>query len=378
VKIPNEKLIEDLKRVAKTLDKKPTQAEYSKFGKYSTTTFTNRKPWNKWLMEVFGEVNKKTTKENIRKISKEDLITNLLNIYDKIGKVPQKSDLKFGKYGVSGYNRVFNNFCGALLATGFKPYQQRGLSNEDLKNDLRRVYELLGHTPSLEEFTEYTQSVSGATIHSRFGSWTKALLAADIPIAKAQKVSKQDVIEALEKWYNQNNCDTRCLEYWTIRKAHDRRDFPYSCETISAKFNKISWEDIMKTIDSNYQTIDQFVKRGFFKGKDKNIYLSSVERHSANILYALKKENKIKDYEYEAKVCENRSWTCDFKIILNNESVLWLEIDGMRNNRKVPYGSGENEKIEHYKNTSMDYEILSYNNKSFKKSIHRMVNKRGF
>lgn len=363
MKIPDEELIEDLKRIGELLRKTPTQGEYSIHGKYSTTTFTNRRPWNKWLIEMFGEINRKINWRNGKKISKKGLMENLLDIYKKIGSVPQKEDLKHGKYGPSGYNRVFGNLANALLAVGLKPHQRRGLTDEELISDLQRVYELLGHTPSIEEFTKYTQTVSWVIVYDRFGSWTKALLAANIPIEKAGKVSKQDVINALNIWYEQNNKDTSCLEYWIIRKAKARREFPYSCETVSYKFNKIPWENIMKTIDSNYKTTNQFVKRGFFPGKDGNTYLSSIERHSANLLYLMKNNNKIKDYEYEAKVCDERNWTCDFKITLNNGDFLWLEIDGMRNNRSNPYASGENEKIKYYRKNNYNFGIISYYDK---------------
>jgi hypothetical protein len=121
VKIPNEKLIEDLKRVAKTLDKKPTQAEYSKFGKYSTTTFTNRKPWNKWLMEVFGQTNQTKKFPPANKIDKESLIKNLENIRNRMNRVPKAKDLILGKYTISAYQRVFGTFSNALIACEMKP-----------------------------------------------------------------------------------------------------------------------------------------------------------------------------------------------------------------------------------------------------------------
>ena len=104
----------------------------------------------------------------------------------------------------------------------------------------------------------------------------------------------------------------------------------------------ITSQEIMKQIDPKYETIDQFVKRGSFIGIDGNIYLSSIEKTTGDILYNFKLDGEIKSYEYEHLVCPERSWTCDF--LINND--IWLEIDGMRGNRKDPYKSGFNEKIE--------------------------------
>jgi len=369
MKFSDEELIEDLKKVQKLLDKVPTQTEYNANGTFSTTTYTNRKPWSKWLFEVFGKANRQISWRNGNRIAKKDLIENLLCLHKKIGRIPRKEDLKYGKYGVSGYNRVFGNFSNALVAVGLRPNNNCDFTNEELIIDLQRVYNKLGRTPSLEDFDQHSETTSCMTIYKRFGSWTKSLLAADIPIERARNVSKQDVIDALNIWYNKNSKDVSCLEYWNISKARSRREFPYSCATVSTKFDKVSWENIMKTIDPTYRTINQFVRRGHFVGKDGGIYLSSIEKQSADILYNLKSDGKIKDYEYEAKICNERSWTCDFKITLNDNNYLWLEIDGMRKHRRHPYNSGKNEKIEYYKKANINYGIVSYNNRNIGKTI---------
>lgn len=362
MKLSDEELVEDLKMVAKMLGKVPTQEKYIEYGKYSTTTFTNRKPWNKWLIEIFGKTNRKISWKNGNKISKKDLINNLIELNDKLGRIPQKDDLKHGKYGPSGYNRVFGGLTNALVEIGLK---NPAPNKKEVIEDIKRIFKKIGRTPSLNDYYEhYSFKDSLPSIYYIFESWTKALLLADIPVMKPRNVSKQDVIDALEKRYKEHNKDCSCLEYWSIRKSDN---FPYSCNTISDKFDNIPWENIMKTIDSNYQTTNQFVSRGLFLGKEGNIYLSSIERVSGDILYKLKKIGDIKDYEYEASVCEGKNWTCDFKITLSNDDILWLEIDGMRKNRKFPYSSGDNEKIEYYKQNGYNFYIVSYSDDVNKK-----------
>lgn len=359
MKISDEELVEDLVRVKELVNKIPTQQDYYDYGKFSTTTYTNRKPWSKWTYQIFGIKTK--AQESKRKTRREDLIENLLNLYNKLNRAPKKEDLKLGKYGVSGYNREFGNFSNALIEVGLKPNQRRGLSDEEIIEDVRRIYKELGRTPTTEEFDSNSKTILSASVHNRFESWTKFLIIADIPVEKANKVSKQDAIDALNAWYNKNNKDVNCLGYWRIRKARFRREFPYSCETISNKFDNIPWEEIMKTIDPAYESVNQFTKRAYFEGKDGNIYLSSIELRAGNILYDCKMNNDIKDYKYEELVLKERNWTCDFKVLLNNDEYLWIEIDGMRSNRKDPYNSGRNEKIEYYKENNFNYVIISYN-----------------
>jgi len=117
----------------------------------------------------------------------------------------------------------------------------------------------------------------------------------------------------------------------------------------------------------------RLLKKYCYIGKDNNIYVSLLELKTGNHLFYLVNNNKIKDYEYEAKVCKEKSWTCDFLIFCNSGNKVWLEIDGMRKNRKYPYLLGENNKIEYYKINNFDYAILSYNNRDLIKSINSLL-----
>lgn len=359
-KILEQELIEDLKKVSEKLNKFPTIEEYNKIGNFSSG------PYKKIKLFI--------------KISNDDLIGNLIDLKEKLGRNPKKDDLNIengSKYSINSYRRAFGNLANALIASNLKPNQIRNITKEYIISEVNNLYTKLGKIPSFKDYRRYTNSCSFPTIKKLFGSWTKALIAADIPIKTSHKVSKQDIIDALEIWFKKNNRDISCLEYWKIRKARDRKEFPYSCNTIKKKFDNIGWEEIMwKCGFLEYKTINQFIKRSVFIGNDNQTYLSSIEKESADILYKMKQSNIIKNYFYEESVCNNKRWTCDFVIILNNDKKLWLEIDGLRNNRKDPYKSGHNEKIEFYKNNGFDFEILSYNNRDLGNSIIAMIEKR--
>ncbi len=309
----------------------------------------------------------------MKRITNEELIENLKDLHNKLGRVPKKKDLvviKGSKYGSSAYVRAFGNIQNAIVAAGFRPHQRRGLSIEKVLDDIKRVYKLLGHTPTRNEYIEMNDSFIGySPIKDRFGSWTKALMAAGIPIINAGKVDKIFILQELKKWYIKNNCDVNCLAYWTIRKAKAKGKFPFSCATIKNHFPNLSWQETMQQVDQLYETKDPFIRRVHHIGIDSNKYLSLLEWEAGNILYNFKNTKQIKGYEYEKLVCEGRSWTCDFVIKTNDDEEIWLEIDGMRRNRTHPYKSGKNKKIQYYIDNNINYKIISYNHKDIKKSI---------
>ena len=429
-KIDEKDLIDDLQRVGKLINKVPIKDDYIEHGKFSITTYTSRKSWSEWQKLIFGDYkrtnsmriskeevyndvirvknlinkipNKKDYKEYgkfvfatavsynndswdelstelfgeiveyipiNKKITDKELINNLMELTNKLGRTPSKEELKLGKYSANAYKRAFGIFARALLAADIEPNQIRGFTDKEILDDVIFVYNKLNRTPTREEYIEYSKyKLSCQTFVNKFGSWNNALLRIDIPIETARNVTKEDIKIALEKWFSKNNRDIKCLEYWNVRKARWRREFPYSADTIRSKFN-IPWQEIMWECGyAEYKTTNQFVSRGNFPGDDGNIYLSSIEKQVGDCLYKLK--NIL--YEYEAFVCDERAWTCDFKIFINNKTI-WLEIDGMRNNRHYPYKSGLNEKIEYYKEHNYNYFIISYNNKSILKTLERII-----
>jgi hypothetical protein len=378
-RIEDSKLIDDIQRVAKELFHSPTRGEYKKHGRFSPDTITSRKPWAEFLLEDCGLEAPRFVPTS--KASDEELIAQLVGLKEKLGRIPLKSDLGGNNgFSCSAYERAFGTFGNALAKAGLiDPLNRYCIPHEELLAELKRVYALLGHIPSEIEFLKNSPMRNNSSIRREFGSWTKALLEAGIPVVKAKNVSKEDVITAIRKWHADNNGDDTCLEYWKIRRARDkdRREFPYSCVTISSKFNHMPWEEIMHECGfPNYETKDPYVaghKRGNHTGLDGNEYLSSLEKQIGDFLLELKNQGRISGYEYEAKVCQGRAWTCDFKVSLPDGRAVWLEADGLRRNRRNPYFSGGNEKIKHYISSGMSYGIVSYSNSNVRSSVEGIL-----
>lgn len=123
----------------------------------------------------------------------------------------------------------------------------------------------------------------------------------------------------------------------------------------------------------NYITKDYYVsgrRRGNHTGVDGNEYLSTLEQEIGDYLFELKNSGKILDYEYEVKVCPNKAWTCDFKVVFPSDHILWLEADGLRGNRRNPYSSGNNEKIQFYIEKGFDYRVISYSSPDVRRAVY--------
>jgi hypothetical protein len=363
MKVPREDLIEDFKKVYKIINKVPSKTDYSNHGKYCCALYTKEMSWRAWQELVFGKDIPETAGKRPEKISDEELVKNLIELYDTLGRRPKKEDLTLGKYSINAYRRAFGNLANSLIKAGLFERQFKNVSKDEVADDIKEVYNKLGRTPKLEEYFEHSRKkFSYCIIKEHFESWNKALEFCNILVWSPHIVSKQDVEDALHEWHNKNNKSSSCLSYCQIAESHSTRDFPYGPETIKSKFEGMLWREIMLECGfTDYKTFNLFARDGGIQGKDGNWYISAIEVTVADCLFQLKQEGKILSYEYPKKVCEGRNWTCDFFITIKEDvEPKWLEIDGMLNMRREPYDSGKNEKIEYYKNNNMNFAVISY------------------
>ncbi|WP_052487643.1 homing endonuclease associated repeat-containing protein [Gordoniibacillus kamchatkensis] len=113
--LSDDELINDLKRVAVVLNKtKITLEEYNANGKYHGTTLTRR--FGSWFtcLELAGL---QPTRSPIN-ISEEELFDNLRSVWTVLGRQPRYDDLSpsISKYSVSTYEKRFGSWNNALRA----------------------------------------------------------------------------------------------------------------------------------------------------------------------------------------------------------------------------------------------------------------------
>lgn len=112
-------------------------------------------------------------------IPRKLLIDEVRKVAHELGKPPTM--LEFDRYAKVGRSvtcaKKFHGWKQFLTQAGFNPDATRDrIPDEELQQEFRRIYDLLGHTPTTEEFNEYKRLGSSATIAFRFGngSWPEA------------------------------------------------------------------------------------------------------------------------------------------------------------------------------------------------------------
>lgn len=127
--IPDNLLIEDLRAVAKKLDKASvTREEYKINGKYGSTTYARR--FGSWLdaLEKAG-----LQKSRYYNIPEEDLFKNLEEIWIKLGRQPRRIEIQkpFSKYSAGAYEPHFGTWRKALEKFGAYINNEENISSEE-------------------------------------------------------------------------------------------------------------------------------------------------------------------------------------------------------------------------------------------------------
>lgn len=110
---PSEQLIEDIRNVAKKIDKETvTISEYEKYGKFHPSTLQRR--FGSWF-KVLENAGLKDSRSRLN-ISDEDLFKNIEEIWSKLGRQPKYNEIKtpFSKYSAGTYENRFGSYLKAL------------------------------------------------------------------------------------------------------------------------------------------------------------------------------------------------------------------------------------------------------------------------
>ena len=185
--IPDDDLLDDVKRVASMIGKKTlTRDEYRQYGKYGANTFLRRfGSWNT-VLELCGlDVNvfQRAAAQgghNYSTLTNEQLIEDL----KKVAKVLCSSSFssgdyqKYGEFSRVTFFRRFGSWNNALEKAGLIPYKQvsgRKISDEVILQEIERVWIKLGRQPTTTDIKDGVSVYSLNTYARHFGSWRNAL-----------------------------------------------------------------------------------------------------------------------------------------------------------------------------------------------------------
>lgn len=106
-----------------------------------------------------------------------DLIADLRSVAIKLGKgsVTVAEYRASGKFGSKTIENRFGGWSLALDKAGLEVNRERGITNDDLFNNLERVWTKLGRQPRYSEFRRPLSRYSVFLYERRFGGWRKAL-----------------------------------------------------------------------------------------------------------------------------------------------------------------------------------------------------------
>lgn len=114
-----------------------------------------------------------------RGVTDDELILDLQSIAQKLGKDSVKGDEynQFGNFSLSTLEKRFGSWNAALERAGLRVAHQKGTTNEDLFENLEKIWIKLGRQPTAKEMASPLSEYSENTYLRHFGSWRNALIA---------------------------------------------------------------------------------------------------------------------------------------------------------------------------------------------------------
>jgi len=293
----------------------------------------------------------------MRKHTDEELLEELKRVRDLLGRAPKQAELaQYSQYSANSYKRAFGGISKALIRIGEKPNIKLDYSLFDIHEEIRKVYTKIGRIPTVEDFNTHSKTSYGAFRKAAKGkTWFKLMIEAGLPLDEISNTNKRlitnedlknEVLRLKEKL-------GRYPTYYEML-----RDGLFSCYSYSERFG--SYVKAMHALGfTDYVNQSIYHNQNHIMGQDGIMYKSAFEANIADNLYGRLQNKQIKAYQYEKKVCPERTWTCDFFVETLSGKELWIEADGMAHNRKVPYGVG-NEKIDYYIKHNIKYFVIKY------------------
>lgn len=173
--VTDAEIISDLQRVATLLGQESlTREHYSRHGRFDPSTIAKR--LGGWL-KALQKANIKQTRH--RGVSREEYLADMREVAQHLkGATLSKQDYEeHGHYSDKHLYRLFGSWSHALAQARLQPaaaYHAR-VSDDDLFDDIERLWQSLGRQPRSTEVGAPRTRFSLGTFKNRFGGWRRAL-----------------------------------------------------------------------------------------------------------------------------------------------------------------------------------------------------------
>lgn len=172
----NDEFIDDVKRTASNAGKTTlTTKEYNKLGKYHSSTLINRFGSWKTVLELASLGVKGHSFAYT--FSDDDVIEEIRRVATIFNKetLTRNEYNEYGKYHSSTLEKRYGSWNRILTLSGMKVNLNRNYSNEDMFEEIERMWILLGRQPTTTDIKKGISKFSLNSYARRFGSWRNAL-----------------------------------------------------------------------------------------------------------------------------------------------------------------------------------------------------------
>lgn len=286
--VDESKLLEEVSRLYDEFDRSPSADIMSRNGDFAVSTYRRVfGSWNNALREAGFDVNNRSD------IPELELLNALQRLGNEVGQTPTAADMEQqGQFGWATYEKAFGSWNTALRRAGFEPNVRGDIPETELREELQRLKDELGHVPERREMDDEGEFDS-TTYMSTFGTWNDALREADLTLNKRRNIPDSDLLAELRRLAD-------VLDRTPIRDDMESQGkFSYSVYT--HRFG--SWNDAL-------------IEAGLDPNKIINpdhldhIVRSTWELEVADLLLDLGVSYEYESLEIEYK--KNRTYTPDF------------------------------------------------------------------
>ena len=233
----NTDLLNDLQEVADDLGETPTIDQYKTHGSY--TPWQIRSQFGSWTdakEEAGLPVNRSGSKHYA---NDEALIEDIQRVAEEVQESPTARQYQEkGEYSLKTIQRRFGGWNKAKQEADLETYSNTGrkkYTDEELLNDLQRVAEEIGKSPTFQQYRS-EGAADPCALEDRFGSWNKAKKRANLKThSQHGPTSYDDEQEVLD---DLREVATRLDDSPSVSQYRTHGEYPVSaCETAFGSFN---------------------------------------------------------------------------------------------------------------------------------------------
>jgi len=170
------------------------------------------------------------------RIPTDDLLDDLHRVVNTIGGTPTISEYREnGDFSPGTLKNRFGSWNNALQTAGYQPNVVNSIDESDLLEDLKRTSDQLDTVPTTAEYNSHGQ-FSPATLKNRFGSWNEALQEAGFTPNLHKDITKEELLDDIHRVADKIDGSPTIPRYEEKGK--------YSRKTISSRFG--SWNEALK------------------------------------------------------------------------------------------------------------------------------------